>query len=454
MAASRILNQATNPYSAGALVLDTTPITQYYLNQQAKKEAKDEALDKYYQDQMASLSSKGLREIDMSRFSDKFNKLKQLFIQNKEAIKNPMKYGFEKSQEFNELKQELTNYPELSKQAKDEKAQALKISMNPANRDLIDIPSFDESLKFHDLPIGDPNRKALNLSNLPYLAKQLNPSEYNTYIKGVLSNVGTTGSFGESKKVGNFMVETPYTKEYSKENLLKAGERTKIDAVSNPSLKRTAKIMFDNAPDTEKANLAKIHQDYFGKPLLNGEDILAAQVIQSGLTAKEVETKQAPNFGLRAATNNAYISGRKTSGKASGEETYDFIKKGSEILQSGNADLANQYFSTWKAASKNEIGGNIGFQNVSYTPAGWIKIKYNAPITQEGVTVAVPTEVKLDPKDPQLLNKITGLHQQFMGGDVKVEKAAQKEAAKAGAAKSKEIKETKTFVFPKGKTKF
>lgn len=439
MAQSRILNQGGNPYSGGAVILDSTPYTQYYLNQQAKQQAKEEALDKYYQDQVASISSKGLRDVDMNYFGQKYKELQNLYMQNKDAIKNPTKYGFEKAQEYNQRRQELMNLPSISKQAQDEKAQALKVSMNPANREILDMKTLDDSFKLHDLPINDPRRKSVDLANMPFLAKQLNPSEYNTYIKGVLSNVGTTGTFGKSQKVGNYMVETPYTEEYSKENLLKAGERTKIDAVSNPSLRRTARTMFDNAPDAEKEELAKIHQDYFGKPLLNGEDILAAQVIQSGLAAKKVEQKRTSDFGSRQALSNAYISGRQTSGKKNGEETYDFLKKGTEILQGGNADLANQYFSTWKASSKNEIGGNIGFQNVSYTPAGWIKIQYNAPIAARdggtSITAAIPKEVILNPKDPQLLNKITGLHQQFTGSDVKVEKSAQKEAGKAEAPK-------------------
>lgn len=444
MAASRILSQGGNPYSGGAVILDSTPYTQYYLQQQAKEQAKAEALDKYYQDQVASISSKGLRDVDMNYFGQKYKELQNLYMQNKDAIKNPTKYGFEKAQEYNQRRQELINLPSISKQAQDEKLQALKISMNPANREILDMNTFGEDLRLHDLPINDPRRKAVDLANVRFLAKPLTPSELNSYINTKLSKIGTTGTYGESKKVGNYMVETPYTEEYSKDNLKKLGENIKAEGASNSSLKRTANMMFANAPENQKAELSKIHEQYFGKPIIEDEDILAALGIQSGLAAKKTKAERVSDFGGRQALSNTYISGRQSANKKSNTETYDFLKKGTEVLQSGNADLANQYFSTWKASAKNEVGGNIGFQNVSYTPAGWIKIQYNAPITkrQDGVSIIapLPSEVILNPKDPQLLNKITGLHQQFTGSDVKVEKAAQKEAGTPVTPKPKEIK--------------
>ena len=107
-------------------------------------------------------------------------------------------------------------------------------------------------------------------------------------------------------------------------------------------------------------------------------------------------------------------------------EAYDFLKKGAEVLGSGNADLANDYFSAWKAQGKLDAQGKqVGFDKISYTPAGWVKVNYNMPVNKNGITIGIPQEVILNPKDPQLLNKLTGLHQQFLGSDTKVEKAAQ-----------------------------
>lgn len=112
-------------------------------------------------------------------------------------------------------------------------------------------------------------------------------------------------------------------------------------------------------------------------------------------------------------------------------ETYDFLKKGAEVLGTGNPDLANQYFSAWKAQNKTGGAGDvIGFQSIDYTPKGEIKVNYTVPITKKGVTVGLPQETILNPKDPQLVNKLTGLHQQFLGSDVKAEKRSQEASMK------------------------
>lgn len=290
MATSKFFNQSNNPYSAGAIVLDTTPITQYYLNEEAKRQAKDEALEKYYQDEMSKLSSEGMRSEDLPVFSEKFNRLKQIWVENKDAIKNPAKDGFQKAQEYNRLRQELLNLPTASKQAKEEKIKALDFAVK--NKDLLDVSAFDNAMGLHNLPINDPRRKNIDLVNMPLLAKPLTPQEKQNYIKSVLSPIGKQGSFGQAKQIDKYTTETPYTEEYTNSALKMAADKVKVDASSNLSLKRTAELDFSKMPVEAQLELDKLHKEFYGKPIQNASDMIAAEILQAGRLAKKVTPKK------------------------------------------------------------------------------------------------------------------------------------------------------------------
>lgn len=339
MATSRILSQGNNPFSAGAVILDSTPVTDYYLNQEAKKQAKDEALDKYYQDQLASVSSKGLRSQDMNIFADKFKNLQQLYMENKNAIKNPTKYGFEKAQEYNQKRQELMNLPALSKSEQEKENEINKLLADPTKRDLIDVPTLDKALQSHKLPLGSENRESLDLARTPFLAKRLSPQEKTNYIKNLYSFVGKEGKYGEGKKIGNYKIETPYTEEFSTGNILKVAEQAKLDAVSNPSLRRTVKEDFDTLPEAEKIKLANTYEKYFKKPMLNGEDVLAAQVIQAGEVAKESKPTRDSDYENKTALSLANSLAKIAANKAPSQQ----IQEQGNLFDNIGADTKLQF---------------------------------------------------------------------------------------------------------------
>ena len=114
---------------------------------------------------------------------------------------------------------------------------------------------------------------------------------------------------------------------------------------------------------------------------------------------------------------------------SAGTDTYDYLDKSAKVLKTGNPDLINQQLSAWKAQTKPDSEGNrIGFVGAEVMPDGKTKINYTTEITGKHGTkyASDPQSVILDPNDPQILPKITALHQQFLGSDVKAEKQVQK----------------------------
>jgi len=84
-----MIHNPSNLYSGGQGVFNSTPFTRFALQQEAQKAARDEALDKYYNDLPKSINSAGMRVKDIGGFMNKINGVRGYYQKNREAIKNP-----------------------------------------------------------------------------------------------------------------------------------------------------------------------------------------------------------------------------------------------------------------------------------------------------------------------------------------------------------------------------
>lgn len=77
-----------NPYAYGAQVFDTTPYAKVYLERQAKEQAKQEAIDKYFRDQVTKgVNKKGLRLQEQQIVSQIEQDARNFYAQNRDALK-------------------------------------------------------------------------------------------------------------------------------------------------------------------------------------------------------------------------------------------------------------------------------------------------------------------------------------------------------------------------------
>jgi len=75
--ATRNIPAPSNPYASVAVIFDSTPYTEFYIKEQQKELAKEEALDRYYQEEMSKISPAGMRADDLPVFNQKYNELKK-----------------------------------------------------------------------------------------------------------------------------------------------------------------------------------------------------------------------------------------------------------------------------------------------------------------------------------------------------------------------------------------
>jgi hypothetical protein len=308
--ATRNIPAPSNPYASGAIVFDSAPYVEYYLREQQKEDAKSEALDKYYQEEMSKVSPAGMRANDLPIFNDKFNELKKTWIENKEAIKNPTKYGFEKAQQFNQLKADLMSIPVESKKEKEVEDAVLKILIDPTKKELVDINALNEQMRLQKMPIRTEGRKSIDLYNMPFLAKEYTPQEKLAYFKSVMSTQGKEGSFGTTVKIDKFTNETPYTEQYSESALRQMGDIVRQDAARDARLIRTTKSDFEKISPDRKLELDAIHRKYYKRPIQSAEDLAAATVVELGELAKKEERKREEDRVAKFNANQARIDAR------------------------------------------------------------------------------------------------------------------------------------------------
>jgi hypothetical protein len=150
MAATGLLG--INPYFKGVSI-DTSKPVNLAIQLEQKNQAKREALDKYFMDYEKSINPAGMRSQDQDIVLKKLNENKQYYMQNRDKILNPSKYGAEAQSQYMAGFKDILSDISKSKQASAED----KVAMNfyqKAKTSNLDIPDgFIEAIQESQKPI-------------------------------------------------------------------------------------------------------------------------------------------------------------------------------------------------------------------------------------------------------------------------------------------------------------
>jgi hypothetical protein len=141
-----------NPYFKGVSI-DTSKPVNLAIQLEQKNQAKREALDKYFMDYEKSINPAGMRSQDQDIVLKKLNQNKQFYLQNRDRILNPSKYGAEAQSQYMAGFKDILSDISKSKQASAED----KVAMNfyqKAKTSNLDIPDgFMEAIQESQKPI-------------------------------------------------------------------------------------------------------------------------------------------------------------------------------------------------------------------------------------------------------------------------------------------------------------
>jgi hypothetical protein len=180
MAATGLLG--INPYQKGiALDISSKPVN-LAIQLEQRNQAKREALDRYFMDYEKSINPAGMRSQDQDIVLKKFNENKQFYLQNRDRILNPSKYGAEAQSQYMASFKDILSDIAKSKQA----AANDKITQNHfiAQKDLNAPDGYVEAIKASRLPISDPRYRPLDVTQFKFW-KSFDPFDFGKELKSL-----------------------------------------------------------------------------------------------------------------------------------------------------------------------------------------------------------------------------------------------------------------------------
>ena len=211
-------------YTAGAVKFDSTPSVNFYAQLMARQQAKRDALDQYYSKLMSDTEGREnqMRTSDIEQgWGQKFNDWQSFYMnpQNRKAILNPSKYGYEKVNKFNMMHQDLIADARKSTQelGKEKLINEHRISGKwfPTDSDVNEAHQISKS-------IYDPSRKIVDTDpstgmqverdpDVSYLSLNIpdvTPTEKNQMMKGAVGKIEPATVAGEPDKARGLITMT------------------------------------------------------------------------------------------------------------------------------------------------------------------------------------------------------------------------------------------------------
>jgi hypothetical protein len=408
-----------NPYQKGIALDFSSKPTQLAIQLGQREQAKKEALDKYLMDYEKSINSAGMRKAESDIFLKKLADNKAFYIQNRDKILNPAKYGYDAQSQYMSNFKDMTGLIDQSKQA----AANDKITTQHfiAQKNLNAPDGYVEAVEASHLPITDPRYRPLDVTQFKFW-KSHDPFEFGKELK----TLNTIPGKPELMKEGNYQYQrTPMEADI---NNLKSFSYNKLGDVGYVK-------MLQNLSDEEVGQLRKVYKQRLNAELpKNDAKELSLAYTLTNLPKDYTQTNMVEQPSYTRAQQDALIRGRQNKG--SGSDVAKFLEGGVTALNTNNASFINDYFKPWKAQTKTGTGGDvIGFQNIELLPDGQVKVNYSTPMTKSkkgtSFVFANPQSRIFNPKSKSLLQELTSLHQELLGSSVKAEDVAYTNSAAA-----------------------
>lgn len=307
-------------YSGGAVEFDSTPTVNLANQIMNRQMAKSEALEQHYQNQFKNVNSAGMRTQDIPQFTAKVNEWQQFYQQNKKAIRNPRLDGGKAASEFQARMQDAAALTQQSKNEQKKYEDLVPLLRDPEKRSRIP-ESFLQGLAAHELPLGDPNRKSLDLSTLNFDAKPFDVTMQQKYLQGAQQGLKMDEQItGVTTDPKSFMQTVTTTSSLGPEAKGAIQSRAAGAYVSDPSFKSFIDEQATNPNMVKQYN--EIYKKAYGKDISTPEDLAAAWTlnsIQDNITKQksEADWKARQDYlqGQRVALLNKRLAAEK-SGKS------------------------------------------------------------------------------------------------------------------------------------------
>lgn len=286
-------------YSGGSERLDSRPHTQLYAQLMQRKQAKEDALDQYYQNLHKSINPAGMRTKDIDGgFSKKLSDWTAFGTQNSNRIKNPKTpedrvLANQHMGMYQDLLMDINKSKEAAAQEMELAKQKISGKWNPTDDDM-DVASAIGASIYEPQYYKDPEirTKPYTLNDLSLNVPQVTPKEQEEFYKAAVGNLKPGKTYDETKlrrdKISG-QVFIPYQQSYEQDAVKKIGDNAGVLFPGNrtPIGVHYEKLLHD--PNFfEEANQA--YQSVYGKDEIVDTPKKAAQAAAIMNTRADVST--------------------------------------------------------------------------------------------------------------------------------------------------------------------
>ena len=167
----------------GEAPLNPLPYVNIALQQRARRQAREDAIDKYYRELPNTINDKGVRDQEIPLINEYRNKIFEYGLKNKEALRNPKLDNGAAQFNLNKLMQEAQGVARQSQELGRRSLERGKMYLSKEGRWAVDDEDFMTAEELESLPINDPRHKQMDmpslLSNRPF-----DESEFGKELKG------------------------------------------------------------------------------------------------------------------------------------------------------------------------------------------------------------------------------------------------------------------------------
>lgn len=277
-------------YTSGAVKLDSTPSLNFYNQLLLRRQAKKDALDQYYQKMMDTMGGQEykMRPIDIEEgWQQKLNDWQSFYLNpdNRKAILNPSKHGYEAINRFNSMYNDLRAD---TRKSTDRLAQEKTINEHrlsgrwiPTDGDIDEASNLAKSIYDPTRFMGDKDeqtgitvQREPNVSNLSPNIPDPTPAEKNQMIHYATGQIKPTTTAGEpDKKLG--MIE--YTTAYTPNDVKSIATNYANTVAGNKKfLNSYERLLHDNI---HYLSYNEAYHKYFQKDIESPEEMAAAEAI-------------------------------------------------------------------------------------------------------------------------------------------------------------------------------
>lgn len=405
-------------YSGAAVTFDNRSLFDFQqrLEDRRMKQqmAEQEAIEKFLKDTEKDLSTKGIRQADIPRFTEKITEYRNLSNEYKKQPRN-----LEKKIQLMNAAENLSSFVQKSKDTKEEEKQGYstlrQIRTNKGLRETFDLERFMSDfdklrlpLEFKGVPmLGIPERPDDVSINLDYY-KPATPNTFNL-VEDYSKGVDFDATVKKTKPDAQGYYEEVLGFDPKGNSVKTVLDKIKYSVLSNPDLQSSYKV-YGNVIDSARAaqlnaSLQKVYPE-LELDVNDGTLLAMAEAADQMLNKTKVLQRRtrAPKGGGGAG---------KPKEESGGVSWFNQMKKA----------IASNDVTKIDDVARDLLGGGK-FSNMTYSGT---KITYTG-VSNEGT----PIEASFDLTDPNIDVRLSSVYQRAMGEDKELEQLRTKKRGAGG----------------------